>query len=1175
MSPVGGAMSLLLFAQWVTVMSQNMTPSALPEHNLGFPQLPEDFKEMAKQLMLKCSKKGYPPPMLMSFSFNSSSTTPLNRMGVNPISLFPALLSSLPHLFVSAPHSALKANETAEQELALNLTEKMWNCTSLPQIIKLMSNTTEKCHCFMRAFVAPLSWAAVLQNATQLDMEQLRTLLWAAKPLLETMPPSPLVLPATVQSSHLAEMMKFLCEVFSSLSEGQREQIRQWMKHRVLENDPSCQQNVTLSATPVNSSSPGCAARKPWLKAEVLRMMGRFVSRLTEEDVNSIPANELCKFFQSPEFLPSFTNVGEMQPVNGQNFYQRLKRECSNGSQTFLNHLDRLGSLACFYDDAQSLNATLSKKLLYQLGNCENSGTDKMKKELVRKMMSDSEAPPTLELLRSLGASASILPAAKLASVSSEVLRDTLSSLSQAQWMPAQAMVLARKLLDKDKDINGETLLAMGSMVRGVESELLKRINSQGLLRNQGLKNISEKMSSLQKKALLVGMQINVSMPDLVKQLPDPLLPSLSLSTLDKANINSVDQVDGRSWSRAQSVYLLKKIFGKTIKPQQIRSLGQAVQGVTCDMVGNVNQSDALEMAQALANFSDWLSRSQVHCIAHSLFLSLEKQRPAYFTNISDAELLAIPALLLVHLPAKMIQGLPDAVCPHFLEKMSQANFSSLANNVSLRGELRNRALRCLGKNASELSPAEVLSLGPVICELDPTWISSLKPSAMNSTLQALATCGYIPYSYRGPLFKLLISTYGDPSGWSEDVMKSLGPLLLWNDTALEMLPSKAWLKSYLSDLLDRMLAQAAAPTPEKFRFKPDLLALRHKLFWLKTGLNQQRRRREVSSGVQPSLSEPTLSVIEDLGQGNVYWSPTQLFNMTAQTFKDAVSVLGEIRNYTAEQLSVLKKKAVEVWGDVTMLNETQIVELGCVSQGFNEKQLQNLNITSLDTLELLSVCNWNQTQMAAIWQGFTDKTGLKILKLGALEMVGLGSFICGLQPNQTDQLNTGEFKEAVGEIGRVLCPLSALECLKRKAVAAFGDPKGWGEAEVSTMGNTIAGLTATELASLKSSVLPFIQQSAISLIPPERLVALSVSQLRALGPDNAAMITDTQRQRLAMDQRAAVDEAVGLAIRSDSISSTTSPNAMPQKGGAPEQTMFGIVTLLQPLALLLLRYIH
>ncbi|KAK1795355.1 hypothetical protein P4O66_010528 [Electrophorus voltai] len=1011
----------------------------------------------------------------------------------------------------------------------------------IPFSLNLMRRTrSEKCHCFMRAFVAPLSWAAVLQNATQLDMKQLRTLLWAAKPLLETMPPSPLVLPATVQSSHLAEMMKFLCEVFSSLSEGQREQIRQWMKHRVLENDPSCQQNVTLSATPekdvpkdremvgkndetslaensskqrskveereINSSSPGCAARKPWLKAEVLRMMGRFVSRLTEEDVNSIPANELCKFFQSPEFLPSFTNVGEMQPVNGQNFYQRLKRECSNGSQTFLNHLDRLGSLACFYDDAQSLNATLSKKLLYQLGNCENSGTDKMKKEIVRKMMSDSEAPPTLELLRSLGASASVLPAAKLASVSSEVLRDTLSSLSQAQWMPAQAM-----------DINGETLLAMGSMVRGVESELLKRINSQGLLRNQGLKNISEKMSSLQKKALLVGMQINVSMPDLVKQLPDPLLPSLSLSTLDKANINSVDQVDGRSWSRAQSVYLLKKIFGKTIKPQQIRSLGQAVQGVTCDMVGNVNQSDALEMAQALANFSDWLSRSQVHCIAHSLFLSLEKQRPAYFTNISDAELLAIPALLLVHLPYVTLTELPDS------------------DNC--------------GKNASELSPAEVLSLGPVICELDPTWISSLKPSAMNSTLQALATCGYIPYSYRGPLFKLLISTYGDPSGWSEDVMKSLGPLLLWNDTALEMLPSKAWLKSYLSDLLDRMLAQAAAPTPEKFRFKPDLLALRHKLFWLKTGLNQQRRRREVSSGVQPSLSEPTLSVIEDLGQGNVYWSPTQLFNMTAQTFKDAVSVLGEIRNYTAEQLSVLKKKAVEVWGDVTMLNETQIVELGCVSQGFNEKQLQNLNITSLDTLELLSVCNWNQTQMAAIWQGFTDKTGLKILKLGALEMVGLGSFICGLQPNQTDQLNTGEFKEAVGEIGRVLCPLSALECLKRKAVAAFGDPKGWGEAEVSTMGNTIAGLTATELASLKSSVLPFIQQSAISLIPPERLVALSVSQLRALGPDNAAMITDTQRQRLAMDQRAAVDEAVGLAIRSDSISSTTSPNAMPQKG--------------------------
>lgn len=54
----------------------------------------------------------------------------------------------------------------------------------------------------------------------------------------------------------------------------------------------------------------------------------------------------------------------------------------------------------------------------------------------------------------------------------------------------------------------------------------------------------------------------------------------------------------------------------------------------------------------------------------------------------------------------------------------------------------------------------------------------------------------------------------------------------------------------------------------------------------------------------------------------------------------------------------------LQAWGDVSTLNKSKIVEMGCLSQSFNAKQLQNLSITSLDTLDLLSVCQWNQTQV-------------------------------------------------------------------------------------------------------------------------------------------------------------------------------------------------------------------
>ncbi|KAL0172265.1 hypothetical protein M9458_032576, partial [Cirrhinus mrigala] len=60
------------------------------------------------------------------------------------------------------------------------------------------------------------------------------------------------------------------------------------------------------------------------------------------------------------------------------------------------------------------------------------------------------------------------------------------------------------------------------------------------------------------------------------------------------------------------------------------------------------------------------------------------------------------------------------------------------------------------------------------------------------------------------------------------------------------------------------------------------------------------------------TLVEPTITFIEDLKQGNVYWTPLQFSKMTVQTFKDAVPTLGQITNYSTEQLAALKAKILE-----------------------------------------------------------------------------------------------------------------------------------------------------------------------------------------------------------------------------------------------------------------------
>lgn len=57
-------------------------------------------------------------------------------------------------------------------------------------------------------------------------------------------------------------------------------------------------------------------------------------------------------------------------------------------------------------------------------------------------------------------------------------------------------------------------------------------------------------------------MRSDVNASYLVKEIPDALISSLTLSVLDKANLNSLDQLEGRSWSSTQvNTQTHKKLF--------------------------------------------------------------------------------------------------------------------------------------------------------------------------------------------------------------------------------------------------------------------------------------------------------------------------------------------------------------------------------------------------------------------------------------------------------------------------------------------------------------------------------------------------------------------------------------------------------------------------------------
>lgn len=57
----------------------------------------------------------------------------------------------------------------------------------------------------------------------------------------------------------------------------------------------------------------------------------------------------------------------------------------------------------------------------------------------------------------------------------------------------------------------------------------------------------------------------------------------------------------------------------------------------------------------------------------------------------------------------------------------------------------------------------------------------------------------------------------------------------------------------------------------------------------------------------------PTAQLVEELELGNVYWTPEELGHMSNGTFVRMLEILGNVPDFSADQLDILGKKATEV----------------------------------------------------------------------------------------------------------------------------------------------------------------------------------------------------------------------------------------------------------------------
>ncbi|XP_029958451.1 uncharacterized protein otoa [Salarias fasciatus] len=1105
------------------------------------------YKNAVQKMIMKCREKDYAKPQkpLLETIFSENDMPIEGRDGDQAETLLSSFLDVLnPEGKKKAPAGRPTRPPMEDPKKP---TSKALKCRHLSAMLKKMRNTTEETACYLRAFISPVAYKAWNENCKdEISPDEYDALLWGAEPLLEESPSARMNLPTQLDAQKMKPTLKTLLRVYDSMADSERSFVAKWAKDQITQNTFNC--TMKASSDPSSRKKKLCKAPQKQLSLEVLTVMGAFMSHMSTEDISSSRKEKMCDFFRSG----LLGIIKGATPTKCKWFLKRY-RACFSEKE-FLEHLDKLGPLTCCLSELPDLPPDVSRKVLSQLERCDGSMTKNLRKRLVKLyMLSNSK---NAQALQNLGKNAKFLEAKQFLELNSDTLKEIVKN-QRVQWTENQQCMLVKKQLgEKCDEMSNMELKDVQSLAKALPVCILKRLKVEKILKDsEVLKNISGTMRRGQLKAMLQKLP-----PDVLKNMmmPRRLACAVSLSSLKKANITSLELAENRTWCRSQAAYLAKMI--KNEKQVNFRKLRSILGGFSCEMIEKAE--DIKELAQAMAEAPQWLSKTQVRCAARKLFATLENKGKDYFKNITEEELNDIPTEFLLHLPPPDVRDLPDWVCPTFLEKLEKASLSLLPLRSWTRPALINRALRCMADESdlSVLTIPDISTLGPLICDFPPAKLALLAPDVLRATLQTMADCEHIPKRHLEALIWLVKQTFGDPSNWTPDIIELIGSILLLDIDSVSALPKKPLLKDTLYFLMSKRRQVSNA--------------LRKKWFELATEASSETTADSDSaeSNGQKVPIKPTERLIEEVEMSTCYWSPSQLEAISKETFQNTVETLGTCSSYSAEQLEVLRRKAVEAFGSVKQMAGCQLMKLGCITQGFSEADLEMLPF-SIDSLEEISKCAWTESQMKSVWRGVAQRNNLKAPDLGPAEMVALNRFICGLNSSEIQQLSKEAFKDAVGSMNGLNCAPKIMQRIKRVAVAAFGAPSSWDDSETNELSNIVPMLDGSELASLVSSAFSFIDETVIPRIPPGSLKALSEDQLKSFGPDNAEVVTSAQLGELSVAQRAALDAA---ATGSHSASQTpeNSSQVSGEKSGAPSLDVEGVLALTKPFLFLCMGFL-
>ncbi|XP_053132518.1 otoancorin isoform X2 [Hemicordylus capensis] len=826
-----------------------------------------------------------------------------------------------------------------------------------------------------------------------------------------------------------------------------------------------------------------------WVSAENLWILGRYMVHLPLEEIRKINPSEMRLFISYDNATKQLDTVYDITPELAQAFLERINASGFDMRNTSTLH--RLGLLVCFYDELDQMDTSVARALLHQMIKCNQligfqADVQKLKSHLLDVALQNQTLNDTLG---SLSDAVVGLTTSQLESLSPEAVHLAIPTLNQVSgWAKSQIMILSSKYLMYEKALSFHNTSHMGALATGISTAAFHSMPPKELSQvvRGALAQHAADLSPAQQHGILRKMMVSTELSSVLADIQGALFKEVSLFDLWKEEGFNASLVKEKELRQSQALFLYELLSKKT-SPSDLLSISQLMKGVTCRQIESMSTVEFLNVFNAFENNLHLLSPYQINCLAWKFWTISNTSMPPYLFSV---------------LPAEYLESITGSLCLPFVISMGKIDLDHLVLNVHKKNVILQKVQECL--NGSVVDEYDIDLLGNLICHLPLTLIcDGISADTLATALHQFRLCYQLSSEQKMEIQRRLTELHGSPKNWTAETTQDSGPFVaLLPKAELNLLVEK------FPDIILQIASKRDGPVPPT----EELLMAQFESICNSSLLDR-------ASDLTPDCAEvvaPSTDKIIKLSEANLFWPLQGLECLDPGTFAKTVELLGSVSGFSPSQLTVLKEKAKQVWGPLPIWKSHHIVSLGHIATALNETEIRALDLSSIDTVAVLSQqSGWSPAQAKSILQGFLEDSGQTTDTLKSFDLAGLGANLCTLNSTEAASINVIEFSVVVARIGSLPCSIHILKEFKKKAESVFGSVAGWDSAILQEIGTIAAALNEEELKTLDKELMPYFQPAAIKSIPNDIFKELSPEQIASLGPENAAMVTESQQQHL------------------------------------------------------------